>query len=327
MSSLLAPSLLHKLSDGHFHSGEQMAQQLGVSRSAIWKQVQKLTALGVAIHRVPGRGYRLAQALELLSVDAIRAALTAPWQEKLALLTVFSLPSTNGYLMNVHDTQWPVACLAEHQSAGRGRRGRDWQSPLGGNLYLSLGWRFPALPPDFAALGLVVGVVVAQLLESLTGIAGIGLKWPNDLVARDAKLGGILLELAGEPSGPCRVVIGLGLNLRLPDTVDTGQAAIDLATLTGEPLPTRNELAAWLLARLCEMLADYPQQGFRHWHPAWQRYDVLTGNPVAIESAGVTADRLEGKVLGVAADGALRLATVDGERRFYSGDVSVRRAG
>ncbi|HET9678939.1 MAG TPA: biotin--[acetyl-CoA-carboxylase] ligase [Gammaproteobacteria bacterium] len=317
--------LLSCLADGRFHSGEKLAQRLGVSRSAIWKQVQKLTALGVAIHRVPGRGYRLAQTLELLDADAIRAALAPQWQDRLTLLTTFSVPSTNSHLTAVPDQQWPVACLAEHQSAGRGRRGRDWQSPLGGNLYLSLGWRFDNLPPDFAALGLAVGVVMAQALKSL-GVADVGLKWPNDIVARQAKLGGILIELAGEPAGPCRVVIGLGLNLRLPAAINTGQAAIDLATLLAEP-PSRNAMAGLLLTHMCELLTQYPQKGFSHWQAAWRQYDVLSNNTVRIEAPAHAGGWLEGTALGVAKDGALRLATADGERRFYSGDVSVRKVG
>lgn len=314
----LRAQLARRLADGRFHSGESLARDLGVSRSAVWKHVRALAGLGLDIQSVPGRGYRLAEPLELLDADAIRAALPVAWRERLGVAAAFSLDSTSARLAALPDAALPAACLAEHQSAGRGRRGRVWVSPPGGNLYLSLGWRFAALPPDFPALGLAAGVAVCEALAGF-GLEEPGLKWPNDLVAQGGKLGGLLLEVSGEPPGPCRVILGLGLNLRMPRDIEVGQAWTELAALG--PLPGRNRLAAALLGALCAMLDTFATAGFAPFRGAWERRDVLRGRLVEVRTE---AGRVQGRALGVAADGALRLWLSDGERRFYSGEVSVR---
>jgi len=313
-------ALLNTLADGRFHSGAALAAQAGISRSAVWKQVAKLAALGLDIQRVPGRGYRLAAPLELLDAARIRAGLRPPGLVPDALYIAASLPSTNAWLL-AHDGADPAACLAEHQSAGRGRRGRGWVSPFAANLYLSLSWRFEALPPQFSALSLVVGVVCAEVLAAAG--APVALKWPNDLQLAGRKLGGILLEMTGEPPGPCRAVIGIGINWRMPEGVALDQAWADLAGALGRRLPGRNALAADLLNALLAMLPRFAAQGFAPWQADWERFDALAGSPVTVHTGQAP---VAGTALGVDADGALRVRTAQGVQRFWSGDVSVRGA-
>lgn len=318
----LPDALIKKLADGHFHSGPALAAALGVTRSAVWKQVRVLEKLGLDVHRVPGRGYRLAAPLELLDAGAIRAALPAAAARQLPRLMVFgTLDSTNAWLLREAGAT-PAACLAEHQTAGRGRRGRNWLSPFGANLYLSLAWAFAVLPPHFPALGLAAGVAVARTLERC-GIASVGLKWPNDLQVAGRKLGGLLLEMSGEPPGPCRVIIGLGLNCRMPANVVPDQPWIDLQNIAGGNATGRNQLAAAVLDEWLALLPVFAERGFAPFRAAWDKRDVLRGQQVLLR---LPDKRIVGEALGVEADGALRLRTASGVQRFYSGDVSVRIA-
>ncbi|HEX7031301.1 MAG TPA: biotin--[acetyl-CoA-carboxylase] ligase [Gammaproteobacteria bacterium] len=315
--------LLGLLSDGSFHSGEALGAALGISRGAVWKQVAALNALGLDVHRVRGRGYRLARPLELLDRERLLAGLEPAARERLDELFLFdSVDSTNTFLMQ-QDRDAVVACIAEHQQAGRGRRGRDWISPFGANLYFSLCWPFASLPPDFSALGLAAGVAARRALADI-GCGGVQLKWPNDLYANGAKLGGILLEMRGEPPGPCRVIAGIGINVVMPADAanDVDQPWIDLSRLAGTA-PSRNALAACLLNRWTEAFAAFEREGFAGFRAEWQDADLLAGCEVEVADG---KQRLYGRARGVAADGALELETADGPRRVVAGDASLRRA-
>lgn len=315
--------LLGLLADGHFHSGEALGAALGVSRGAVWKQIAALNALGVDVFRVPGRGYCLAQPLELLDRGRILAGLWPSTRDALADLFVFdTVDSTNSRLLEQNGAG-VLACLAEHQQAGRGRRGRGWISPFGANLYLSLSWPFASLPPDFSALGLAAGVAARRALIE-TGCENIRLKWPNDLYADGAKLGGILLEMRGEPPGACRLVAGIGINVAMPDDAAAGvdQRWTDLARATGGT-PSRNALAAALLNHWIAAFAQFERDGFTAFHGEWQAADLLAGSEVEVADG---REVLRGRARGVAADGALELETPQGLRRVVAGDASLRRA-
>lgn len=315
--------LLGLLADGHFHSGEALGSALGVSRGAVWKQIAALNALGLDVFRVPGRGYRLAQPLELLDRDRIVAGLWPGTRDALAELFVLdSVDSTNTHLLE-RNAAGVLACLAEHQQAGRGRRGRGWVSPFGANLYLSLSWPFTSLPPDFPALGLAAGVAARRALAD-AGCGNIRLKWPNDLYANDAKLGGILLEMRGEPPGACRIVAGIGINVAMPDdaAANVDQRWTDLARATGDA-PARNALAAALLNHWVAAFTVFERDGFAPFRAEWQAADLLAGADVEVADGRQV---LRGRACGVAADGALELETAEGLRRVVAGDASLRRA-
>lgn len=316
-------ALLHALADGQFHSGEALAGVLGVTRAAVWKKVHALEKLGLAVFRVPGKGYRLADPLELLDAAAIAAALPSACRDRLKGLTVLDqVDSTNTWLTG--QSGEPRACLAEFQSAGRGRRGRGWVSPFGANLYLSLAWRFDEWPPGFTALGMVTAIAAVRSLAEL-GIEGVRIKWPNDLVAADRKLGGVLVDIQGEPPGATRAVIGLGLNVRMPVSAagHIDQPWMDLATLTDDAPPSRNALAAALIGALMEALELFGSKGFAPFTEDWQRLDLVAGRAVALHSHEKT---VTGVAAGVDGEGALLLRTAQGVKRFVSGDVSLRVA-
>lgn len=316
-------ALISLLSDGHFHSGEVLGAALGISRGAVWKQIAALNELGLDVYRVPGRGYRFAKPLELLSAELIRDALPEHARRRLSELTVLdSVDSTNAWLQKQHG-DGVMVCLAEQQTAGRGRRGRGWTSPYGANLYFSLSWPFASLPPDFGAMSLAVGIAVRRALQEMN-IPDVQLKWPNDLYARGAKLGGILLEMRGEPPGACRVVAGIGVNVAMPEkaAAEIDQAWVDLASLAGVAV-SRNVLAARLIEQLFEVLETFSREGFRPFLAEWRQADCLMGHEVVVSDAN---QRWQGMAAGIAADGALEVNIQGETRRFLVGDVSLRGA-
>ena len=322
-------ALLQRLQAGPA-SGARLAEECGQSRAAVWKRIQALREAGVAIDAHAGRGYALAQPLDLLDADAIRAVLPAAACAQVAALDVaWSTDSTNSQLLQQATPAAGVAVLlAERQTGGRGRRGRSWASPLAANLYLSLARRFDGGLARLGGLSLVAGIAVADELRAL-GVAGIGLKWPNDIVVRDGnglrKLGGILVEGGGEHAGPVRAVIGLGLNVRMPASfvAGIGQPWIDLAGATADSLPSRNALAAIMIGKLIEVLVLFDREGLVPFLPHYAALDALAGRTVVVH--GGDGDHA-GTALGIASDGALRVQLADGVRNFHAGEVSVRPA-
>lgn len=326
--------LLQLLADGHFYSGASLGRTLGISRSAIWKHIRVLRARQIDIHAVPGRGYRLVRPLELLSRPAIIEMMGLESAARLTRLDILTeVDSTNRYLLSRarHGGVAGDACLAEYQSAGRGRQGRHWVSPFAANIYLSLLWRFPCGAEGLGGLGLAVGVSVLRAIQAL-GAKQLRLKWPNDLVYQDKKLAGVLIEMSSDASGGCYVVIGIGLNVRMPrmaaESVD--QAWTDLeyvlkSNVQYQPQSlSRNRVAASILQHLLVDIAQFQLQGLRPFLDDWHRFDNLLDRSVTLASA-------EGLVRGVArgidAQGALRIEHQGRIQRYLAGDVSVRVNG
>lgn len=326
MTQPMRARLLSALADGRFHSGQRLAEHAGISRTAVWKHIRGLKRRGLDIFAVSGRGYRLATPLDLLDADHIMAALDRQTSARVRQLSVLhELASTNQFLLDMPvDGVHGHVCLAEYQSAGRGRHGNQWCSPIAAGLYLSIGWQVEGMAEPLTGLSLAAGVAALRALERC-GVTGVQLKWPNDLVSNGRKLGGILLQVRGEITGSCLWVLGLGINVRLPTTtVDSiGQPVVDLATLA-EPqqtLPTRSQLAAALINELITCLHDYPRSGFQPYSGDWQRHDCMTGRQVTLTTG---SRNLCGQMLGVDSHGALLLAIRGEVRRFAAGELSLR---
>ena len=329
----LAAKVFRMLGPGGFHSGATLATQLGVSRNAVWKAVGVLKELGVGVHAVRNRGYRLAVPTAPLAAARIREGLDEPAQKRLRQVEVaWQLKSTNATLFERTDLP-PGRCdvlLAEVQSAGRGRRGRAWLSTPGSALCLSLGWVFGQMPRDMASLGLVVGVCALRgLHEHLKQIGPahppLQLKWPNDLLCDSRKLGGILIDMRAEAGGPSYVVIGIGLNVALDEPARTrisatGTDPCDLLSLGLSPLH-RNQVVTSLIQCLIRGLAVFEQEGLKPFRDEWQRADALRGRAVNVTTV---QDVTRGTACGIDLDGALLVETPQGVRRFISGDVTVR---
>ncbi|GAB6194877.1 biotin--[acetyl-CoA-carboxylase] ligase [Lysobacter xanthus] len=318
-------ALLRALAGGPV-SGDALARGTGLTRAAVWKRIEALREAGVPVEAAAGRGYRLATPLDLLDADAIRDALPAPAAALLGGLEVaWTIDSTNTALLREPATPAARVLFAERQTQGRGRRGRTWQAPLGASLLLSVARTFDGGLARLGGLSLVAGLAAAGALRE-AGFPDVGLKWPNDLVVDTGaglrKLGGLLVEGGGEHAGPVRAVVGLGLNVRLPDAgVDIDQPWTDLSRLG--PTPSRNALAAALLARLLPALEMFDREGFAPFAARWDAFDVLHGRDVLLH----LHDRVEpAHVLGLAPDGALRVHTATGERAVHAGEVTLRAA-
>ncbi len=328
--SPLVSRVFAALSNGQFHSGEELAEKLGVSRSAIWKATNSLRDLGSTLHAVRNRGYRLVAVSEPLNAEKIREHLIRSVRDRISYLdAAWSVSSSNTILLERPNPP-NGACevfLAEYQTAGRGRRGRAWIAPPGGSICLSVSWTFSAVPPDLGALGLVIGVCSLRALTSL-GITHAQLKWPNDLLIKDRKLGGILIELRAESAGPACVVIGVGLNVSLGAALleaiaETGVAATDLVT-AGLTQPSRNEIAASLVTAYVRGLQEFEKEGLKPFVEEWKTADALRGRPVTVQAPDGTT---KGLARGIDLHGALIVETPQGLKKFVSGDVTVRTAG
>ncbi len=321
--------LLTILGDADTHSGTAIADSLGVSRAAIWKHLQQLRELGVEVDAEAGQGYRLKQAYEPLDASLIRERLSSSVRNAIGSLNVqWECDSTNNVVLDqLQHSPVPAGvsavCLTEMQTAGRGRRGRQWQSPPGGGIWLSLSWTWDVVPADMSALSLSIGAAVLRVLQQ-HDVPDLSLKWPNDVLVADSKLGGILVDIQGDLSGPLTIVVGVGLNVNVSALTREqvkeagGQPPIGLADCLASV--SRNAVVADLLNKFVQVLREYAVKGFAADRAFWQQHDYLLGKPVAITGR----DNSKGVAGGVTADGYLIVRTSEGEQRVGSGDVSVR---
>lgn len=319
-------TLLPLLANGEFRSGQDLADILGVSRTAVWKQVNRLTEeSGLLIESVKGKGYRIPGGIDLLDASQVTSAMSTRAHGLMTRLEILdSVDSTNAEIMRRSEQCSGLVCTAEQQTAGRGRRGRHWVSPYASNLYLSLLWEFGQGATALEGLSLAVGVAVARALQSCD-VSTVELKWPNDVLYEGAKLGGILLEMNGDVAGACRVVIGVGLNVAMPATASEAidQAWTDINTITESRHPGRNLLLAALLDELLPMVADFEQQGFAHWRDDWLSLDAFAEEPVILDTGTV---QMGGIARGVDERGALLLETESGVQTVFGGEISLRAA-
>ena len=323
----LPQRVFQRLHDRGYQSGELLASELAVTRAAIWKAVEQLRELGVALDAQTSKGYRLAPGVSALDARIIEAQLPELVRARLESLDVeWSLESTNTRLLEAIPPAAGRAAvvLAEHQWGGRGRRGRSWVAPPGGAICLSLGWQYPDMPADLSALSLVVGIAAVKALQAL-GIQGLSLKWPNDVVTARGKLGGILVEMRAEAGGPVQIVAGFGVNVRLDDgaretVAATGNTADDIQSHTAS-MPDRNRIVVALLEKLVPALAEFPHTGLTPYLADWNSCDALFDQEVHIENQG---EITRGMARGIDTHGALLVETPGEVHRFISGEVTVR---
>lgn len=311
-------TLVSLLADGEFHSGEQLGERLGMSRAAINKHIQTLRDWGVDVFTVPGKGYSLPEPIQLLSQAWISEKVP---DGNVAVLSV--IDSTNQYLMDrISEIASGDACVAEYQQAGRGRRGRKWFSPFGANLYLSMYWRLEQGPAAAVGLSLVIGMVMAEVLQEL-GADKVRVKWPNDLYLNDRKLAGILVELTGKTGDAAQIVIGAGINLVMRNVEDSviNQGWINLqeAGITID----RNVLVVRLITELRSALALFEEEGLVPWLSRWDQLDNFINRPVKL----IIGEReIFGISRGIDMQGALLLEQDGVIKPWMGGEISLRSA-
>lgn len=308
-------TLLKLLKDGRFHSGQALGAALGISRSAVWKQLQHMESdLNLSIHKVRGRGYQLAAPLELLESDQLDAS---PWPVSIH----HSLDSTNAEALRAIErgAMAPFVVMAERQTAGRGRRGRKWVSPFAENIYYSLVLRMDGGMRQLEGLSLVVGLAVLNALKSV-GVSEAGLKWPNDVLVGNKKIAGILLELVGDPADVCHVVLGIGINVNMKVASEVDQAWTSLFLESGVAI-NRNILVSRLNESLLVYLRRHESLGFSDLQSEWELNHLWQGCEVSL-IAGV--HQVNGTVMGIDQQGALRMSVGGEEKVFSGGELSLR---
>lgn len=309
-------TLINILADGEFHSGEQLGEMLGMSRAAINKHIHTLKDWGIDVFTVTGKGYSLPAPVQLLD----EAVITSQLEEgRLAVVPV--IDSTNQYLLERMDSlQSGDACVAEYQQAGRGRRGRQWFSPFGSNLYLSMYWKLEQGPVAAMGLSLVIGIVTAEVLQAL-GASDVRVKWPNDLYLNDRKLAGILVELTGKTGDAAQIVMGTGINLamRSPDTTIVNQGWINLQE-AGVTID-RNKLAASLVNNMRSSLQVFEKEGLAPFIERWSKLDNFINRPVKL----LIGDReILGIARGIDQQGGLILEQNGIRKSWVGGEISLR---
>ena len=312
--------LLTVLSDGEFHSGEDLCRRLGVSRTAVWKQIARLQELGIQVNAVKGRGYRLPQRVDLLSLPTIYEHLDKDACDIFKRIDLELVTESTNRLAAAASIM-PYVCLAELQTAGRGRRGREWVSPFAANVYLSLAWRFTEAAASLDSLSLCMAVALLRALRGL-GCVDLQLKWPNDLLCNGKKLAGILLEASGEVGGSISVVVGIGLNVAM--TQGQGKSIEqDWAALNDilDRQVSRNEVVAAILTEMASAFPAFERQGFAAFEQDWRSFDCLANRAVVLH---LGVEDVSGVARGVDATGALRVEHEGTVKLYRGGEVSVR---
>jgi BirA family biotin operon repressor/biotin-[acetyl-CoA-carboxylase] ligase len=328
MAKAVREHLIKALASGEFVSGQEIGKQLGISRTAISTHVKALVNMGLDIFSVTGKGYKLAQPLHLLNKRQILLFMSERIMTTNNQLTpeieVHSLiDSTNDYLMRRLPNQLTQGqvCLAEYQSAGRGRRGRQWVSPFGSQIYLSMYWHLEQGLSAAMGLSLLSALAVSDAIFAVSGVQ-VELKWPNDIYIEGVKLAGILIDLEGQALEPSHSVIGIGLNLNMPaqaaEKID--QRWTDLQSHSETEID-RNALSAQLISCLHTRLQQHQNEGLVTMLDEWHAHDVYLNKRVKI----LTGERVtKGICRGINNQGALLLEINGQVKPIYGGEVSLR---
>ncbi len=325
--------LARLLADGQFHSGVELGERLQLTRAAVWKQISQLDKLGLDVESVKGVGYRLRQPILLLEECSILAELSQEQRFLVSELQIVQMTDSTNSLVRgeMSGDQAYRMCLAEYQSAGRGRRGRAWVSPFGSNLYLSVATTFYSGFESLGGLSLAVGVAVAKALEA-EHVRDLGLKWPNDVWVREQKIAGILIEIEGEQGGPLTLIIGVGVNVNMepaeqweidqPWTSMLLEKKRESENFLGPC--DRNRLAGRIAGQLVSTIEQFKREGFGQYRDNWLALDVLLGQQVVVK--GISRE-LAGVYRGVDNQGHALLEQADGSRQVLGGgELSLRKA-
>ncbi len=311
--------LIKILSDAEIHSGEQLGELIGMTRAGINKHIQTIRSWGLAIETVTGKGYRLPKPINLLSEEAISRHI-----KDQAILVEPVIDSTNQYLLDrIASLSSGAVCVAEYQSAGRGRRGRQWISPFGCNLYLSMYWKLDQGPAAAVGLSLVVGIIIAETLNRL-GTIGVKVKWPNDLYLNDKKLAGILVELTGKTGDAAHIIIGIGINIGMDknnllnkDNINQNWASLNESNISVD----RNYLAAQIIKSLKVALVQFEKEGLASFINRWHELDNYLNRPVKLL---IGEKIISGVARGINDQGALLLQQENKITPFIGGEISLR---
>ncbi len=326
--------LLSVLADGEFHSGQHLADKIGISRTAIWKLMAKLQSWEIEIYSVKGKGYKIPDGLNLIDKGKLYSLVENKLKHfpKIDLLT--TIDSTSTYISNKWDESSKKrsaentnsialgrVCIAEHQSNGRGRKGNKWISPFGANLYFSIGIELPVGLSVLGGLSLAIGIGLTETINKVTA-QKVKLKWPNDLLCENKKLAGILVEASGDSNDTSFINIGIGINWDMPEkfSKEINQPWVNLLDILSKKID-KTTIMANLLIELDQTIDQFIKHGFESFNKKWDKNSAFIGQPVTIKTHNGDVDGIE---KGIDRTGAIRVLTSHGEKMFYSGEVSLR---
>lgn len=317
--------VLNRLDHSQFCSGQDLATAFGVTRATVHNCILRIQAMGIAIERVRGKGYRLLQPLDLLKEETIRSKLTPTLSEKLLNLNIQQqIDSTNDYIakFDLPTAKHFSVVLAEMQTAGKGRRGRAWQSPYAANIYLSVVWNLQKPLSEVGALSPLLAISIVHALRDLA-VPGLGLKWPNDIYCHNKKLAGLLIECSGEMNGNTKLIIGIGVNVYMSkqENINIDQQWTDIISHINNQSITRNDIAACLLNYVIPQLSFFESSEIESLVDDWVQWDVMKDKPVVLHA---TNEDISGFARGIDKHGHLLLDTEQGLQTISAGDVSLR---
>lgn len=307
--------LVDMLNDGALHNGNDLGEALKITRSAVWKMIQKLRQYGITVE-AHGKGYALLEPLYLFDPNKIKKKLI---QNNMMLHTFESLDSTNDYFKSIKNKNTNQFCFAEHQSKAKGRLGRAWYSPFGQNIYMTLLYTFEKDISKLAGLSLAVGLAVSAVLKNYE--IQVKVKWPNDVFSDQKKISGNLIEVIAETHGKCHAVIGIGLNVNMKHNQHPiAKNWTSMKEILGRPI-NRNELTADLINHLLNYLEHFDKKGFCAFKEEWAASSYLQDQIISLIAHSETT---RGKVIGIDDQGCLQLQLQDGSTKsFSSGDANI----
>jgi len=326
--------LLNVLADGEFHSGQHLAEQIGVSRTAVWKLVAKLQSWDIEIYSVKGKGYKIPDGLNLIDKNKLDSLVENKLKHFPQIDLLTTIDSTSTYISNKWDKSAEKkneqnknfipsgrVCIAEHQSEGRGRKGNHWISPFGANLYFSIGIELPVGLSVLGGLSLAIGIGLTEAINKITGNK-VKLKWPNDLLCKNRKLAGILVEASGDSNDTSFINIGIGINWDMPEKLskEINQPWINLLEILSKKID-KTRFMANLLIELDQTIDRFIHQGFEAFNKKWKKNSAFIDQAVTIKTHNANIDGIE---KGIDKNGAIIVQTNQGEKTFYSGEVSLR---
>lgn len=311
--------VINILSDGDFHDGDSIGQQLNITRAGVWKIIKKLLAYGVKIDSIKGKGYALAEPLALLNKEQIFKHLI---NKNIRLDLFETIPSTNDYLKTLGDDKMMKLAISECQTSGKGRLQRSWHSPFAQNLYLSLYYPFQKDLSQLTGLSLVTGLAICQTINEIYNLPNKAqVKWPNDVLHENKKLSGTLIEIQAEANGFCSAIIGIGINVNMQSDQDRiDQDWTSIRKITGQYID-RNILCAKLIDNLVRFIEEFSNTKLAAFTELWQQNDALLGKQVWLEN---DSEPLKAEIIGINDLGHLRVKLDSNEIKDYcAGDVRI----
>lgn len=321
--------VLSRLDHIRFCSGQDLANSLGVTRATIHNCILRIDAMGIAVQRVRGKGYKLANKLDLLDAQSILAKLSQATSKRLQKLNIEQQTSSTN--ISIAENALPKAghfsvLLAEMQTAGKGRRGRAWVSPYAANIYMSVLCNMQKPLSELSTVSPSLAICIAQALTDI-GVQGIGLKWPNDIYCENKKLAGLLIECSGELSGYTKMIIGIGVNVYMSqhNNISIEQRWTDIISHLdvnrNKDLFSRNELVASLLNHMQPLLDEINHSDSSGLSEQWAQWDIMGNKRVVLHAA---TESISGIARGIDDYGCLLLETDAGLQQISAGDVSLR---